>query len=1046
MERRRNTTEEAARPSRVDEVLRQSVNEHYLSLAGMGLTRLPETLRQSVRLGVIDLSDNRLTELPDWLDEFPGLWKINARGNPLRTIAPGRATVEIGPEALIDLPMDSPYERIEVTCDGQSPVVTIQALLQARQRCERLQRLNLASGLPPTPDGLPVAVPPALQLLLQALDRFSGLRELDLRALALGELPRGIAGLRELRMLSCGAIGLKTLPHWLVQLSLNSLVLSDGIFSSLPDWLPELSSLSVLGLLNNARLKQLPAALFDMPALTTLLISGSPIREIPKDILRAESLIHCTLQLEQLVAPPPEVASQGLDAIRDYWRQRDEAGIDYLSEAKLIILGEGGAGKSTLVRKILDPACQVDPQEMSTEGIDVARWQFPTTLRARAAEGAANVPPSQPLQRDFQVNIWDFGGQEIYHATHQFFLTRRSVYLLVCDDRKEDTDFGYWLQAVEALSDGSPLLIIQNEKQDRSRDIGLADLRARFANLRGAWSTNLASNRGLQAAMDAIRRELESLPHVGTPLPATWKRVRQALEQDPRDTIGLDAYLALCEVHGFTRRDDKLMLSQYLHDLGICLHFQDDAVLKHTIVLKPTWGTDAVYRVLDDPQVKAARGRFQRSDLARIWCESRYQGMQDELLRLMAKFQLCYALDDSGQRWMAPQLLSTDRPAFDWPAQGSLVVSWRYDFMPKGLLTRFIVAQHHLMAEGAPVWRSGVVLSRDGTRAEVVEDYPRRRIVVRVHGADARGLLAIVDDQIQRLNQSFPRLQVQRWLPCPCAECRARPEPEAFALDKLTKMALRGLPIQCHESGAMVSAADLLRDVLPSALVRAQTLQTDLLFADGRHAGRLGPSSADLALAAEMSATGQPAASPPEVLVSYASGPASQAVVDAVEAAFRDAGIQLLRDRKAVRYKDSIGQFMQRIASSRCVVVVLSKKYLESDYCMTELVGMLKADGLRECIFPIVLEDAEIYRPTSCVRYARHWERESAELEAELKQVRSDNLARLQAKLTDYTEYRRLFDDLSDTLRDMNALTPEEHAATGYAELLAGVRRQLGLD
>ncbi|WP_347242416.1 hypothetical protein [Nostoc sp. FACHB-888] len=29
--------------------------------------------------------------------------------------------------------------------------------------------------------------------------------------------------------------------------------------------------------------------------------------------------------------------------------------------------------------------------------------------------------------REFRVNIWDFGGQEIYHATHQFFLTRRSL-------------------------------------------------------------------------------------------------------------------------------------------------------------------------------------------------------------------------------------------------------------------------------------------------------------------------------------------------------------------------------------------------------------------------------------------------------------------------------------------------------------------------------------------------------------------------------------------------------------------------------------------
>lgn len=69
------------------------------------------------------------------------------------------------------------------------------------------------------------------------------------------------------------------------------------------------------------------------------------------------------------------------------------------------------------------------------------------------------------MERQFQVNIWDFGGQEIYHATHQFFLTGRSAYVLVCDDRKEDTDFSYWMHVVEMLSDASPLLIVQNESR-----------------------------------------------------------------------------------------------------------------------------------------------------------------------------------------------------------------------------------------------------------------------------------------------------------------------------------------------------------------------------------------------------------------------------------------------------------------------------------------------------------------------------------------------------------------------------------------------------
>ncbi|WP_445633122.1 hypothetical protein NSTC745_04743 [Nostoc sp. DSM 114161] len=68
------------------------------------------------------------------------------------------------------------------------------------------------------------------------------------------------------------------------------------------------------------------------------------------------------------------------------------------------------------------------------------------------------------------------------------------------------------------------------------------------------------------------------------------------------------------QFHGFTKREDKLQLSGYLYDLGVCLHFQDDDLLRKTVILQPSWGTDAVYKVLDNPQVIQNLGQFNRSD------------------------------------------------------------------------------------------------------------------------------------------------------------------------------------------------------------------------------------------------------------------------------------------------------------------------------------------------------------------------------------------------------------------------------------------------
>jgi GTPase SAR1 family protein len=55
----------------------------------------------------------------------------------------------------------------------------------------------------------------------------------------------------------------------------------------------------------------------------------------------------------------------------EYLRQKLEAGQDTIYEAKLIIVGEGAAGKTTFVKKINNPEYPCPTPEDSTEGIDV---------------------------------------------------------------------------------------------------------------------------------------------------------------------------------------------------------------------------------------------------------------------------------------------------------------------------------------------------------------------------------------------------------------------------------------------------------------------------------------------------------------------------------------------------------------------------------------------------------------------------------------------------------------------------------------------------
>ena len=158
-----------------------------------------------------------------------------------------------------------------------------------------------------------------------------------------------------------------------------------------------------------------------------------------------------------LEAPPVEIVRQGNQAILNYFKELDKRGTDYLYEAKVLIVGQPRAGKTSLRYKLFDSSSELPEEDKTTRGIDIERLQF-------------DVIDKEGRPRKFCYNVWDFGGQQIYQNTHQFFLTQRSLYLLVIDTGKDtvgndDTNINYWLQIVELLGGNSPLFLIKKRKK-----------------------------------------------------------------------------------------------------------------------------------------------------------------------------------------------------------------------------------------------------------------------------------------------------------------------------------------------------------------------------------------------------------------------------------------------------------------------------------------------------------------------------------------------------------------------------------------------------
>jgi len=156
--------------------------------------------------------------------------------------------------------------------------------------------------------------------------------------------------------------------------------------------------------------------------------------------------------------PSPEIVQEGPEAVLNYFREIQAQGVDWLFEAKLLILGEGGSGKTSLLRRLFLPHMALPTEDETTRGIIIHRYEFPTSVGSSQGTGQAETSPADDsrfrigtwLRRLLRpahspipdggrrfLNTWDFGGQQIYHATHQFFLTRRSLYVLVDDTRSD---------------------------------------------------------------------------------------------------------------------------------------------------------------------------------------------------------------------------------------------------------------------------------------------------------------------------------------------------------------------------------------------------------------------------------------------------------------------------------------------------------------------------------------------------------------------------------------------------------------------------------
>ncbi|MBS1584497.1 MAG: leucine-rich repeat domain-containing protein [Bacteroidetes bacterium] len=581
---------------------------------------------------------------------------------------------------------------------------------------------------------------------------------------------------------------LEKFPKGISQIkTLEKLNLSENKISAFSDdAFLELENLTELDLSYN-ELTYLPASLGKLTKLKKLNLSGNNISALPIEFENLTSLESLDLNGNPIGNVPIEISNQDVPGIINYYLSLGDN--IQLFEAKLLIVGQGNVGKTYLVNRIMHDSV---PETNTTEGIDIKTWKIQTLSSS-----------------DFRINIWDFGGQEIYHSTHQFFLTKRSLYLLVWEARTDQhlISFDYWLNVIRLLSNSSPVIIALNKIDERIVNIDEKSLATKFKNIVGFHQVSAKSGQNVQQLIETIGAEIDSLPLIGDKLPKVWLEIRTKLESLESNYITIDEYLTICNQNGLSNKRG-LFLSQYFHDLGVFLHFQDDQLLKNIIFLKPEWATNAVYKILDSKDVINRNGEFDSELLDSILYEYERE-KRPYIVTLMRKFELCFEVEKN--IYLVPELLKPEKLEFDWDYKDNLRFEYHYDFMPAGIMARFIVRIRNLVYDRT-FWKNGVIIQRENTRALITADQYSRKIYLWIHGNNSSFLLEIIRKELDAIHQSLNYPDVPEKIPCICPECINSRTPHLFNYAFVRRVGIENAfkTIPCEISATGVNVHKLL--------------------------------------------------------------------------------------------------------------------------------------------------------------------------------------------------------------------------------------------
>jgi len=443
----------------------------------------------------------------------------------------------------------------------------------------------------------------------------------------------------------------------------------------------------------------------------------------------------------------------------------------------------------------------------ATHGIEIQHLEIP-----------AELPTQMTEKVKLNLSIWDFAGQHDYYNNHHYFLSTRTVFLVLwkmSDGEKGLQGLDFWFKSLAVhlkQSDENQTPSSSSErfqepvyysiivvgtfldhpsvdpKKKEERKVKIMDI-ANKAGIRFGVQTPLQYYEASCATLDNISEIQEvitttamSHTYMGEHVPKIYLQIEKYVMELRKEKHELP----IASLKDFsTNFSDKDLLKRALSLLnmwGVCVYLPQTEDLSSTVILDPKFLAKDVLAQLFNPNLVSSfkDGIFNHSDLVHIWTTLKkrddFQDIAPILLSLMETFEVCFRLDPDkpffDQRSVVPAKLPENAPPQlqNWwtpdPGQNTFQIERiiKFNVIPKEMIARLLVRIHKSIEEKL-IWRYGMYFDREHSKGLIQIDMAISHLTLSIRGTKRDECHLIMDEVMNHIKETsglYPGIQLQQ--------------------------------------------------------------------------------------------------------------------------------------------------------------------------------------------------------------------------------------------------------------------------------------------